>query len=142
MTTSFRASLRSGIKDILDTYQAANPTLLAHVYDHPPSAPRTPCAYIEKPMAEKVEHTAQVRIRRPTATVVVLNKLSSNEQATDEQDALVDGLLDAFTADPGAAGGSTLLEPVAVDDVEITVGDAIYAGFRISIAGLIQEGRA
>lgn len=142
MSTTFRANLRTGIKTTLDTYAAANPTKLAHVYDHTPAAPRTPCAYIEKAVRESVTHTAGVRIRSLTASVVALNRLVSNDQATDEQDALVDGLLDAFTAAPSAAGGSTLIEPVAVEDDELTVGDATYAGFRMSIVGTIQEPRA
>lgn len=137
----FRTDLRAGCKTVIDTYAVANPTLLPHTYDHPPEAPRTPCAWVEKAMPEEYQHTSGIRFRRARVGIVVLNRMISSDQATDEQDALLDGLLDAFTADPDAAGANTLIEPIANEDIELAIGDAIYAGFRLTVTGLIQQGR-
>lgn len=142
MTTSFRQQLRAGCKSVLDTYQAANPTLLGVVYDYPPESFATPCAYVEKTVNERIDHDASLRRRVLTVNVVVVNKLMSNDQATGEQDVLVDGLLDAFSGDVHAASGTTIMQPTAVTDTEITAGEGVrYAAAVITIEGSIQEGR-
>ena len=138
----FRTDFRAGCKDVLDTYSAANPTLLPHVYDYPPESFNTPCAYVEKAVTETYRHTSGLRQRVARVNVVIVNKLVSNDQATDEQDVLLDGLIDAFTADPHAAGATTLLEPVGATDTELEASGTRYAGAVLTIEGSIQEGRA
>lgn len=141
--STFRAQLRAGCKSVLDTYMAANPTLLGATYDYPPESFQTPCAYVEKQVRETLTHLASVRQRTLRVNVVIVNKLMSNDQATAEQDVLVDGLVDAFTATPRAASTTTLIEPVEVTlDTEITGGEGVkYAAAIITIEGSIQEGR-
>ena len=142
MTTSARQDLRAGCASVLTTYQAANPTLLGKVYDYPPESFATPCAYVEKTVNERIEHDASLRRRTLSVNVVIVNKLMSNDQATGEQDVLVDGLLDAFTAGYHAASSSTVLQPVSVTDTEITAGDGVrYAAAVIAVEMSIQEGR-
>lgn len=142
MATSFRQQLRAGCKTVLDTYKAANPTLLYEVYDFPPGSYHTPLAYVEKAVSETIRHDSGTRQRTLRVNVVIVNKLMSNEQATDEQDVLVDGLLDGFTAAPRAASASTLIQPVSVTDTELTDADGIrYAAAVIAVEGVIQEGR-
>lgn len=143
MTTTFRQDFRAGCISVLTTYQAANPTLLATVYGYPPESYATPCAYVEKTVNERIVHDAGLRFRVCTVNVVIVNRLISNKQATDEQDVLVDGVMDAFTATPHAASGVTMIEPTAVTDTEITGGEGVrYAAAVITIEGSIQEGRA
>lgn len=140
--TSFRADLRAGCKSVLDTFKAANPTLLYETYDYPPESYHTPCAYVEKGVNERLQHTSGVRFRTLTVNVVIVNKLMSNNQATDEQDALVDGLLDGFTAAPRAASNASLLQPVSVTDTELVDANGNrYAAAVIAVEGVIQEGR-
>ena len=142
MSTSFRQDLRTGCASVLTTYQAAHPTLLYHVYDYPPESYNTPCAYVEKAVSESLQHTSGVRRRVLRVNVVIVNKLVSNDQATSEQDVLIDGLLDAFTAAPHAASAQTLLEPVSVTDTELSDANGTrYAAAVIAIEGTIQEGR-
>jgi hypothetical protein len=142
MTTSFRQELRAGCKSVLDTYQAAHPDQLNKVYDYPPESFDTPAAYVEKTVNERIEHDASLRRRVLTVNVVLVNKLMSNDQATGEQDVLVDGLLDAFTAAPHGASTTTEIQPVSVTDTEITAGEGVrYAAAVIAIEGSTQEGR-
>ena len=142
MTTSFRQDLRAGCFSVLTTYKNANPTLLPQIHDYPPESFNTPCAYVEKTVNETIEHDASLRRRILRVQVVLVTKLISNAQATDEQDVLVDGLLDAFSAVPHSASGATLMQPVAVTDTEITAGEGVrYAAAVITVEGSIQEGR-
>jgi hypothetical protein len=149
-TTSFRQTFRSGMKTVLDTYKTANPTLLSHVYDHEPPQPRTPCAFVNKEISETLAFSGQVRQRVMTGTVTVLNRLMSQNQAADEQDVLVDGLLDAFSTAGAtgtrAAGSGSVMLPSAVGDEERSYGEGAgqtaYAGFNLTITLAVQEGRA
>jgi hypothetical protein len=142
MSTSFRQQFRAGCKTVLDTFKAANPTVLLEDYDYPPESYHTPCAYVEKGVNETVQHTSGVRTRTLRGNVVLVNKLVSNDQATGEQDVLVDGLLDAFTAAPRAASASSLIQPVSVTDTELQDANGNrYAAAVISVEGVIQEGR-
>lgn len=142
MATTFRVNLRSGCKAVLDTLQAANPTLLAHVYDHRPASYRTPCAFVDNVIVEpSITHTAGLRGRDLVARVYIVHKVISNDQTADEQDVLVDKAVDAFTAAPNSASSTTLMEPISVDADEVTDGDATYAASVLSIRGRVLEGR-
>jgi len=142
VTTTFRVDFRAGLYSVLTTYQAANPTLLSSIHDYPPESYATPCAYVEKTVNERVEHNAGLRYRVVTGTVVLLTKLISNAQATHEQDVLVDGLMDAFSAGFHAASGSSLTQPVSVTDTEVPGGEGVrYAAAIFTVEGSIQEGR-
>ena len=142
MTTTFRQDFRAGLFSVISTYQAANPTLLLHVYDYPPESYNTPCAYIEKAIPEAMEHDSGTRRRVLTGQIVIVNKHISNAQATHEQDVLIDGLIDALTATPHAASASTLTEPTGVTEVPIAdPNGGQYSGAVIAVKGAIQEGR-
>jgi hypothetical protein len=137
----FRTDLRAGCKTVLDAYKLANPTLLAHVYDHRPTRYLTPCAFVDNVILEPtIRHDSGTRQRVLDARVYVVNKFVSNDQTADEQDALVDGLVDAFTSNHSAVSGS-LIEPISVDGEEVEDGDATYAASVITVRGLIQQGR-
>lgn len=138
--TSFRRNLRDGIYNTLVTYQAANPSILAHVYDAPPADPRTPCAFVAKNVLESVSNTAQIQQRVARCQVYVLNKLSSYSQAADEQDVLVDGIIDAITNANRTAVSGARISISAVDDGEQTFGTAVYAGAILTVEGAVQEG--
>lgn len=139
---SFRADLRAGCYSVISTYQAANPSLLAHALDYPPESFHTPLAYCEKAITEALVHDSGIRRRTLRINVVIVNKLVSNDQVTGEQDALVDGIVDAFTAAPRAAGANSRIEPVSVTDTELSDPNGNrYAAAVITVEGVIQEGR-
>lgn len=142
--STFRAELRAGCKSVLDTFKAAHPTLLAHVYASRPGSFRTPCAFVDTQIAEPtITHDSGTRARELVARVYVVNKLVSEGQFADEQDALVDGLVDAFTAAPRGASASTLIEPINVDVDVVSNGDppVSYGASVINVRGIERVGR-
>lgn len=140
--STFRAQLRAGCKTVIDSVQVANPSQLAHVYDHRPQSYRTPCAFVDNNITQPtITHDAGTRRRDLVAEVHIVNKLISNDQAADEQDVLVDLIVDAFTAQPRAASSASLIEPVSVGGHEEQDGDASYACSIVFVRGRIQEGR-
>lgn len=140
-----RAQLRAGCKAVLDTVFAANPTLLAHVYDHRPNslAGKTPCAFVENVISQPtIAHDSGTRRMELVAEVHIVNKYVTNDQTADEQDALVDIVVDAFTAAPRAASAQSLVEPVSVTGhTEEVAESAFYACSVLNVRGLFQEGR-
>jgi hypothetical protein len=141
-SSTFRAQFRAGLKTVLDTVKSANPSALLEVREYPPESYHTPLAYVEKGVNETLQHTSGVRIRTLRGNIVLVNKLVSNDQATDEQDVLVDLVLDALTAAPRAASASTLIQPVSVTDTELSDNNGNrYAAAVIGVEGVIQEGR-
>jgi hypothetical protein len=141
--STFRAQLRAGCKTVIDSVQAANPTLIAHTYDHRPGKFLTPCVFVDVHITQpSITHDSGTRSRDLVAAVHIVNKLISNEQAADEQDVLVDLMVDAFTAQPRAASNASLIEPVSTDGHDETDGDASYACSIVFVRGRIQEGRS
>lgn len=139
--SGFRADLRAACAGVLADYKAAHPTQLAHTYDHRPPRYLTPCAFVDNAIGEPlIHHDFGTRQRTLLARVYVVNKIVSNDQASDEQDALVDGLVDAFTA-AARRVTTALLQPLNVQPDELTDGDATYAASVITVQGLIQQGR-
>ena len=126
---------------MLQTYQSAHPSQLAHVYSHVPPTANSPLAYVDKRMPERIVSSTQLRQRVISATIIVLNRDMSHLQSTDEQDLLVDGLLDAISAAYNTAVTGARIYPVGVDDAEVTIDTATYAGFALTIEASIQEGR-
>lgn len=137
-----RAQLRAGCKTVLDTVQAASPSLLVHVYDHRPPNFRTPCAFVENVIGQPtIAHDAATRRMEMVAEVHIVNKYVSNDQAADEQDTLVDLIVDAFTAAPRAASSASLIEPVSVTGHEESDGEAFYPCSVVNVRGSFIEGR-
>jgi hypothetical protein len=126
--------------------RAANPTLLVHTYDHRPNQFLTPCAWVDVPISEAINHDSGTRRRDLRVDVHVTNKYVSNDQAADEQDALVDLMVEAFTDDPRASSDTSLTQllNVAGHDEVITGpnGEQVaYACSVLTVQVLIQEGR-
>jgi hypothetical protein len=137
---AFRIDLRAGCKTVLDSYKASNPTLLAHVYDHRPTTYLTPCAFVDQTIIETMTHDSGTRQRDMIARVYVVNKYISNDQTADEQDALVDGVVDAFTANHSVVS-QALIEPIGVDAEEVSDDGGTYAASVINVRGRFRQGR-
>ncbi len=142
-TTTFRQQMRSGCMSVLTTFKNANPTLLAHVYDHRPSNFRTPCAFVDNVLEEPAINVgASIRRRELNGRVVIVNKLITNDQAADEQDALVDGLVTSFSdkANARAAGAGAYIVPTSVTSDTVTDGEATYAASVINVNATERTG--
>lgn len=140
MATTVRTRIRAGALTVLQAYKTANPTLLTHVYDHRPGSVRTPCAFVAKGMDESVRHDANVRSRTIRPRIIVLNRQVTNDQATDEQDVLADGLIQAFSDARSTMVSHAFTAIVGVEDGEERFGDAVYAGFAITLEVNALEG--
>lgn len=147
---SRRAQARAGCKLLLDRYKTTHTdssaaAYLAHVYDHRPPRITGRSAWVAKEMPESLGFGANLQTRVLQPSISVATKLASHEQATDEQDAIVDALIDlAKNATVAAAvrvvtGGAPLL-PARVDDEEFESDDGIYAGVRITFTISPAEG--
>ena len=146
---SRRAQARAGCKVLLDRYKLAytdanSATYLAHVYDHRPPRVTGRSAWVNKDLPETLGFSANLQTRILQPSITIATKLASNDQATDEQDAIVDGLIDlakdaTVSAAIRAVTAAPLL-PARVDDEEIESDDGIYAGVRITFAISPSEG--
>lgn len=143
MTTTFRQDIVDGILAVLNTYIAANPTLLVRAYRSKPinvAAGDLPAAYVDL-RNEVIRHDAGIRDRTMSPTVVVVDRYADAIETGERMDIVVDGLVDAFTAAPQLTSG-TIWDRMDIRDVPIEIGEYEYAGVRITIPDVsIQEGR-
>ncbi len=141
MATTFRADTVAGIYAVLDAFRTANPTLLLGVHRaRPESFPDLPAAYIDG-RDEAVTHSAGVRTRTMRPQVVVVRRITNNEEAMLAFDTLVDALLDAFTAQPSFDAG-TMWSDVSIADEDAPFGDYDFAAVRFTFGDVtIMEGR-
>lgn len=141
-----RTDARAGCKAVLDAYKSTytNPdaaTYLAHVYDHRPPRVTGRSAWVNKDITEQISFGANIQSRVLQPSITVANKLASNEQAADEQDAILDALMDVAMSNARTAVTGAVLLPALVTDEEIESDDGIYAGFRLTFNLLTQGGR-
>lgn len=139
--TTFRTAIADGILSVLNTFIAANPTLLLRAYrGRPSSSPDDPYAYIEN-RPEDIGHDVGTRTRTMTPSVVVVRRITDNAETMARFDTLVDLLVDAFTASPQFTGG-TIWSRMSVSDEDAPWGDYDFAAVRFSFANIsITEGR-
>lgn len=146
--TEFRQNVRSGIKQLLDSYQAigSNNLLLLHTYDARPETFSPPLAFVGH-MSEVVTNPGEeggyqsVRARRVAAEAVIVRGIFDNAEQLRLTDVLVDGLVDHFTDNARGVTGLTLLEPTGVEDEDVAVGGITYLTSTITLRALILEGR-
>ncbi len=139
--STFRADTVAGIKAVLDAFVVAHPTLLIRAYAaRPESYPDLPCAYVDA-RPERVNHDSQIRTRIMSPSVVVIRKITNNEEAMAAFDTLVDLLADAFTAAPQFATG-TIWDTYTITDEDAPFGDYDFAAVRFTFGDVsIMEGR-
>lgn len=116
MATTFRADIVSGLKTVLDEFHAAHGDLLREVFRTRPESydKTTPFAYIDR-WAEDIDHDAGIRERLTTPAVVVVDRLTTNDETLARFDTLIDLLVDHFTAHPNVAP-NTIWERMRVED--------------------------
>lgn len=115
MPTSGRQSVVDGLVAVLNTYKTANPTRLRRVYTARPGGfAELPAAYVGT-LDEIILHTSGTRQRTFAPTVVVVDAFTDNEQTGDRMDILIDGLVDAYTAQPSVIVGMVLRQTGVLD---------------------------
>jgi hypothetical protein len=139
--TTFRSDVCDGILAVLNTFIAANPTLLLAAYRARPSGfPDLPAAYIAE-RSEDILHDSQTRTRTLTTSVLVVDQISDNAETMQRFDTLVDALIDAFSAAPQFST-TGVWSRMSVADEQVDFGDYVLTGARFTFPDLtIMEGR-
>jgi hypothetical protein len=140
--TTFRTDTVAGILGVLNAYITAHPAELLRAYPaRPESLADLPAAFIEN-RPESITHDSGTRTRTMSPSVVVVRRITDNEEAMTAFDSLIDGLVDAFTAVPQFAA-DTIWSAFTVADEEYAFGDYIFAAVRFTFTNITaMEGRA
>jgi hypothetical protein len=142
VVTTFRTDTSEGIYTVLAAYALAHPDQLVRAYRARPGniAQDLPCAFVDA-FPEAVSHDSGTRTRIAQPSVVVVRAYTDNAEVAAAFDALVDGLLDAFTAVPSFMPG-TIWDKVTIDDFEEAAGDYLFPAVRFTFGNIsIMEGR-
>ena len=145
---SWRVDAVAGVMAVLQAQKTATPTQLRAVYSsRPGSFPEVPAAYIG-PRDERITYTAGTRTRTLSGlAVVVVDSQPDAQQTGDRLDALVDLLVDRFTAAYAqVAGGNSILQLSSISDTDVDVGATggpiLYRGVILGFGDtFITEGR-
>jgi hypothetical protein len=143
MTTTFRQDTVAGIKSILDSFMAANPSMLRETFRVQPSGliRPTPFAFVEL-RPEEITHDAGTRERVMSPSIVVVDRWTENDEVMARFDALVDALVDHITAHPHIATGIVHNGRMTVEDSLEQVGEASFIAVRLTYRDIsITEGR-
>ena len=117
MSTTFRSDLMAGMVSMAQAFIDVNPTLLRRVYDARPESLNTdlPCAFIDFPRGEQVHYDNSIFTRSVSVSLVVVDRLTSNNETSDRFDVLVDALLSWFNGYPHIVA-SSVWSDLSIDD--------------------------
>jgi hypothetical protein len=143
--TTFRSDIRAQLKATGDLFVAANPSRIERFYSVRPESlsSKTPCGFVGG-INEDISHTAGIRRRVATATVFLVDRMWTNDEAIDAVDDLGDLFLDYMTDRPHAISATTVVEVTGMQGVEIAEGDtasSFLPAIQVTLSALIQEGR-
>lgn len=120
--TTVRQDLAAGLLAIIDSFIAANPTLLRRSYPvQPPGFVEFPSAYVG-PRTENATHSAGTRTRTLSPSIVLVDRIGDNTETMGRMDILVDAFADHLTAHPHVVA-NTIWEDWTVVDEQIDIGD-------------------
>lgn len=133
--STFRAQFRTALLGILDDFKAANPTLIRQTYQARPKSLHPPCAYVGPFSEPTIRHEFGNRQSRvPEATLVLVEGIYENAETADKLDELADAMISYLPSQHARVSGSTLLEAISAEDVELDLGGgAIYAATIITV---------
>lgn len=119
----FTTAMREAAVTLLKEY-AASVGVTLQVYRARPKTLMPPTGFVDR-VSETFEYPSSVtwRQRTPRVEVIVLWGLFDSGDAVDQRDQFVDGFLDWVTDRVHAAGASTVLGIVSVDDIPDYVND-------------------
>jgi hypothetical protein len=141
----FRADVRAAAVSLLEGYKTANPDALQQVYPGRPGSIYPPTAFVDAVNESAIVYTVGPIIRSPVAEIILIQGLFDSKDATEQQDALVDGFLAYVRDNLHEAGGATLVTISSIVDVPNYQPDwienaPIYYASRLSLEGLMSSG--
>jgi hypothetical protein len=148
MATTFRQDLTLAIVGAIDTFIAANPTLLRRSERGRPPSPigDLPLAFVDG-RDERIHFDAQTMDRVMTIAVVVVRPITDNVETLVAADVAVDALIDHFNATyihfvPRSSWTDLV---IADEDYPVDSADGTTAHFfatRLTFTVSLMEGRA
>lgn len=119
---TFQADVRAAAVELLEDY-ATSADVKLHVFRARPKSIQPPCAFVDS-MSEERSLFGPTNVQRTVRVqVIVLWGLFDSGEAVDQRDVFVDGFLAWVDERYHAAGGSTLIAGVAVQDEPAFVSD-------------------
>jgi hypothetical protein len=119
LNTTFRQDVQAGIMTTLGAFKTANPTLLRKVWPVRPGSftlGDLPCAVVGN-LTESIATENGIRQRRMESfTVEIVDRVPDNAEALVRMNLLVDAMLDYITAGYHMASGTSIVEPIGVQD--------------------------
>lgn len=145
LATSFRQMAMAGLYATLVAFRSANPWALKGLATARPANLGNldlPGAYIDG-ADETITHNGGTRTRTMSGLgVMVVLPQPDNAEAENAMDAIIDALMDAFTAAYHAVDGSSILVQTAVTEVPLDEDGGHYLGNRITFGQTSKtEGR-
>jgi hypothetical protein len=136
-TDTFRAEIGDGIMAVFAAVQAHDADLLKEYHRaRPASISEFPAAYIDN-RPERIVHDAGTRTRTMNPSIVLVDSIGDNEEASRRFDELVDVMVEYLTLAPQLATG-TIWSNATVDDEPASLGDLGYAAVRISLQDITR----
>ena len=135
-----RAEFREALADILDDFQAANPTLLRQTYRARPASFKPPLAYVGGINEPTISHQfGGQRIRDQRSSLVLVQGVYENAETADKLDVLADALITYLTGQHARVSGATLLEAISSEDVDLAIGETTYAATIVTVRHDVVE---
>ena len=141
--SAWRQQVSAGLLTVLNNFAAANPTLLKGIATARPKSMGNfdlPGAFIDGG-DETVTYNEGVRIRHLATSVTAVTMVPDNQEAQTGMDALLDGLIDAFTAGLHAGSGASLVQATSIRQVDVTDLGMKTLGYQFPFDNYVAEGR-
>jgi hypothetical protein len=143
--TGARQAFQYGLKSVVTTFMAANPTIVRSVFTARPRSLLTaeqPCFYIGD-MSESIDTSQGVRTRNFSGfSAFLTDTMGEQQESNDRMNFAADVFADLFTANYHAAGGYSLFTHVGTNDTEIDDNGAFFPALEFVFApSKIAEGR-
>lgn len=142
----FRADMRAAAVTMLNAYKTANAGSIRQIYPGRPASLYPPCAFPDGFSESDILMTAGPTQRNPNLDIILIQGLFDSEEATSNQDDLVDGFLAYIRQNIHASGASSLVaNRVLYEDIPNYQPDwitdaPIYYATKVTLVGLKLEG--
>lgn len=138
--STFRQDVVAGAWAVLDAFKVANPTLLVATEKvRPESYPDTPMAFLDL-RPEVITFDSGLWVRQMDLGIVVVDRLTVNDETMTRMDIVVDGLAVAFAATNGRLSQFSVWSRMTVADVTEAIGTSKFQAVRIGFPDLSIQG--
>ena len=139
-TATARVDFRTALAGILDDFRLANPTLIRQTYRARPATFNPPLAYVGPFNEPTILHEFGNRqTRSMRGQLVIVEGVYENAETADKLDVLADALITYLTSQHARVSGATLLEAISSEDLDLAIGEVVYAATLVVIRHNVVE---